>query len=449
MFNALNGLGGAGLLSPQTASESNTAVYLSFFISSFVGCGVINLCGVRYPSALACLTYALHTGSYIVYRHTYNGAFPVAAGAMMGMGAGVLWTSQGVVMVSYPRENQKGLFMAVFNVIFNAGGLVGAVVPFALDFYSKGLSDSVYIIIAGLQCMGALAALCLAAPGLVVRNDGSHATILQRNSAAQEILEVLRLFKNRWMLLLVPMYYTSNAYLAYQFIHFNGALFTLRTRAFNNILYWSSQIIGSLVLSALLDFSRWTRKTRGLSAVAAIFLTFNAVWACALLLQIRFTRGGSNTDYPGGQIDFLETPRAAGPIFLYFAMGVVDSWYQNMAYWIIGTLTSDSYITARYVGFYKGIQSLGAAISWQISAQNAGYMDQLIGNWILFGLSLPTVIYTVMHIKDRALDDQLVYLSPKGNMSNLISDSEMDLSLNTAMMTPRLPPARRYLGQII
>ncbi|KAJ1962055.1 hypothetical protein GGI12_002876 [Dipsacomyces acuminosporus] len=368
MFNALNGLGGAGQLDTRTTDNANTALYITFCIFSVAGGGIVNVFGVRYTTALACLTYALYTGSYIYYNHSKNGAFTITSGAILGIGAGILWTAQGVIMVSYPTDREKGKFISIFWIIFNLGGLIGGILPFAINFYHSGsLTDSVYAIFVVLEFVGSLTALSLAPPVRVIRDDGSHATIVKTPNAHKEFVEILKLFKNRWMLLLLPMSFTSNFFYAYQFSHYNGAIFTLRTRGFNNMLYWSSQIFGS------------------------------------------YTKDAEHTDYPGGLIDFLEIKRGGAPIALYFCMGLVDSWYQNMAYWIIGTLTNDARITARYVGFYKGIQSFGAAISWQIGARGVPFLIQVIVNWALLIFSLPTMAYTTFHIKDFAQDEWAIY----------------------------------------
>ncbi|KAJ2707938.1 hypothetical protein FB645_000287 [Coemansia sp. IMI 203386] len=452
MFNALNGLGGAGQLDTYTTNIANTALYATFCVFSIAGGGIVNVFGVRYTTSLSCLTYALYTGSYIYYNNTDNGTLTIVAGGILGIGAGILWTAQGVVMVSYPADAEKGKYISIFWVIFNLGGLVGGILPFAINFYHSGsLTDSVYALFVIFECAGAVAAMFLIPPARVVRDDGSHAIIVVATSSHREWLEVLKLFKNKWMLLLLPMSFTSNFFYGYQFSQYNAAIFTLRTRGFNNLMYWTSQIIGSYALSLLLDFSQWSRRRRGLCAVACMAVSFNIVWVGTFIIQRQYTKGGENTDYPGGPIDFLETSRASAPVTLYFFTGMVDAWYQNIAYWIIGALTGDAHITARYVGFYKGIQSLGAAISWQISAQEIHYMHQLIGNWALLVISLPTMVYTVMQIEDRALDDRLLS-SPytQHNDSSIFNDHfEWSALSAAAAMSPEALEKQKIHKDII
>jgi len=98
--------------------------------------------------------YALYIGSYLyvfrsypayamfIYHRAMNihpkaGGFVIAAGAILGICAGLLWTAQGSLMLSYPTEIQKGRFISIFWSIFNLGGVVGASVSLGLNFKSN------------------------------------------------------------------------------------------------------------------------------------------------------------------------------------------------------------------------------------------------------------------------------------------------------------------------
>lgn len=61
----------------------------------------------------------------------------IVAGAILGICAGLLWTAQGSLMLAYPTENQKGLFIGIFWSIFNLGGVVGAAVSLGQNFHSE------------------------------------------------------------------------------------------------------------------------------------------------------------------------------------------------------------------------------------------------------------------------------------------------------------------------
>jgi len=68
--------------------------------------------------------------------HPNAGGFVIAAGAILGICAGLLWTAQGSLMLAYPTENQKGRFISIFWSIFNLGAVVGASVAVGTNFNS-------------------------------------------------------------------------------------------------------------------------------------------------------------------------------------------------------------------------------------------------------------------------------------------------------------------------
>ncbi|KAI8319179.1 hypothetical protein GQ54DRAFT_299545 [Martensiomyces pterosporus] len=409
MFNALNGMGGGGQVDRTTGNNANTALYCTFIVFGILGGAIVNLFGVRWTIFGSGFTYALYSGSYIYLNHTGKGSFTIAAGALLGIGAGILWAAQGMIMVSYPREEEKGKYIAIFWVIFNMGGMLGGILPFAINYHSTkdSLSDGVYAAFVVLECLGACLGLALAPPSKVVRDDGSSVVMVKYTDVRKETIEILKLFLNPMMIGLLPMCFTSNFFYSYQFGPVNGSIFNIRTRGFNNIFYWGAQMFGAYALSFLLDNQNMSRKKRGLIAFGIVAVFFNVVWGGTLKLQLRYTHGPSATrptDYPGGLIDFLEHSRAAGPIILYLLYGVGDALYQNFAYWIIGSLTNDNQKLSRYAGFYKGIQSLGATVAWQLDAKNVSYLHQLIGNWVLLVISLFPMFYVVWTLKDHSED---------------------------------------------
>ena len=73
----------------------------------------------------------------VVNIHSEAGGFMIAAGALLGLCAGLLWTAQGSLMLAYPTEDQKGTFIGIFWAIFNLGGVVGASVSLGQNFHSE------------------------------------------------------------------------------------------------------------------------------------------------------------------------------------------------------------------------------------------------------------------------------------------------------------------------
>ncbi|KAJ1963638.1 hypothetical protein GGI12_001935 [Dipsacomyces acuminosporus] len=405
MFNALNGMGGGGQLDPKAGNNANTALYSTFVLFGVLGGGIVNLLGVRWTIFGSGFTYAFYSASYIYLNHTKSGALTIAAGALLGVGAGILWAAQGMIMVSYPKEEQKASYIAIFWVIFNLGGVVGALITFGMNFHSKAgsLSNAVYIVFVVLECIGAFLGLVLAPPSKVVRDDGTSVVLVKYTNVFRELVEIVKLFINPMMLALLPMCFTSNFFYSYQFDQINLGLFDLSTRGFNNIFYWGAQMVGAYLISLILDATRFTRKKRGLITFAIVTVVFNVIWGGCLAVHNKYPNGLKLNE----ALSYKNSSKSGGIIFLYFVCGIGDAIYQSLAYWIIGALTNDNQLLARYVGFYKGMQSLGGAISWQLGAKEVTVKNQLIANWVLLAISLPSMLYVIYNIKDRSEDAKM------------------------------------------
>lgn len=65
----------------------------------------------------------------------------------------------------------------------------------------------------------------------------------------------------------------------------------------------------------------------------------------------------------------------------------------------MGALSNDSEKTAYYAGFYKGIQSAGAAVAWRLDAYGTAYMSMLASSWALVQgsmvVAIPLVFFMV------------------------------------------------------
>jgi hypothetical protein len=57
-------------------------------------------------------------------------------------------------------------------------------------------------------------------------------------------------------------------------------------------------------------------------------------------------------------------------------------------YRFMGALSNSGRRSANYVGFYKGIQSAGAAVMASLDSRHLSYKKEFISNWVLLSVSL-------------------------------------------------------------
>lgn len=130
MFNALNGLGGGGQIEKNDYANNaaNCTLYATFAVVGFFAGTITNVLGIRVALSFGGLGYCVYVSSYLCFNHTQNLGYVIFAGLLLGCCAGVLWSAQGAIMMSYPPENLKGRYISWFWIIFNLGGVIGSLV---------------------------------------------------------------------------------------------------------------------------------------------------------------------------------------------------------------------------------------------------------------------------------------------------------------------------------
>ena len=169
-------------------------------------------------------------------------------------------------------------------------------------------------------------------PKFIVRQDGSRVIMIKHPSWKSEILGLFEVLRTDWyIVLLFPMFLASNWFYTYHFQDVNLAKFNIRTRALNNVLYWTCQIIGACVFGYALDSKRLRRRTRAKIGLVALFVLTMVIWGGGYAWQRTYTRAEvSPKNYV--KLDFKDHGYI-GPMFLYMFYGFFDAAWQTSVYW--------------------------------------------------------------------------------------------------------------------
>ena len=401
-FNALQGLGGAGQHDSTASAGANAALYATFAVFGYLGGAFFALFGARVLMALGGLTYAFYAAaSYISGVYEGLGWLYIIAGALLGVGASWIWVSQGALMLAYSpggsetSEGKRGYYIAMFWTIFNMGGLLGGFIQFGLNYHEANGSANLasYCVFIGVMIFGsALAAVCIVDPSQVVKEDGSRVVVTPPKSPREEFSDVAAVIFDKNMLLLFALFFGSNFFYTYMFDGVNGFMFNLRTRGLNSALYWAAQMAGAIFIGWVLDNKKYALGKRALIGLTILAVFMNVVYAMGCYLEYGVLDGFSKDHPMVDPIDFSEA-RFAYPFIVFVLYGLGDSMIQAYAYWVMGALAKDNtLLCARYTGFYKGAQSLGAAVSWALDIKEFGvpYVFQFWCCWVLFVAALPT-----------------------------------------------------------
>lgn len=157
----------------------------------------------------------------------------------------------------------------------------------------------------------------------VRRADGSHVVLMKHPTWQSELLGLWEVLQtDTYILLLFPMFFASNWFYTYHFSVVNLAKFNVRTRALNNTLYWTSQIIAALIFGFALDTKAARRTTKAKVALGVLSVLTMVVWGGGYAWQKQFTRAETAPkDYV--KMDWTSSGYI-GPMFLYMFYGFFD-----------------------------------------------------------------------------------------------------------------------------
>ncbi|GAC75375.1 uncharacterized conserved protein [Moesziomyces antarcticus T-34] len=402
LYNAQAGLGGGGQVNSEASNKAAIALYSTFAAVSFFAGTIHNKLGSRLTLGIGALGYCLYIGSFLSYNINQNEGFVVASGAILGVCASLLWTAQGALMLAYPTESQKGTFISVFWIIFNLGAVLGSAIELGLTYNSTAntVSNGTYAAFIVLTGLGAFVSAMLMNPAKMVRDDGTRVLVPSQTTWAKELKGLFILLKaDPWVVLMFPMFLASNWFYTWQFNDYNGVLFTLRTRSLNNLLYWLSQMVGSLAIGQILDNKRMSRRSRAWIGWSVVFVVMWAVWGGSYDVQKTYTR--ASIDAETKRIDFKDGGKYVGYVFLYIFSGVLDAIWQNLAYWLIGACSNDLSKLGYLAGFYKSMQSAGAAGAFAMDNDKHPFMTNLAVTW---GLCAAGMIFIIPVIALRVTE---------------------------------------------
>jgi len=149
--------------------------------------------------------------------------------------------------------------------------------------------------------MGSLIPLLMADPEKMIRTDGTKVTTPRQPSWKTEIYGLyIALRTDPLIVLLFPMFLASNWFYTWrksdyvpksflkldrltcsEFNDYNAALFNIRARSLNNLVYWVSQILGSVSIGLLLDQHQFRRRARAFAGwlILLVFVLIVHIWA--------------------------------------------------------------------------------------------------------------------------------------------------------------------------
>lgn len=367
--------------------------------------------------------YALYIGGLWAFQVHGTRWFLILSGGILGVTAALLWSAQGAIMMAYPLEKDKGRSFTLFWSIFQMGTIVGSAIALGIQANSTlpGVSTGVYLAFMIIMLTSIVTSWLLLPPHSVVRGDGTVVELEDAITPVQEFRELKKVLSDWRMWALFPMFFSSNYFYAYQ-----GAIVTVlfngRTRALVALLEGLGQVLGGIIIGQLTDNLPGGRRKRAIYSAVFVLVLNIIVWAAGLGFQVQFTR--ADKVVRGVPIPWdWHVGVAVGPIILLMVYYLADATYQGLAYYTMSSLSNEPFKLARMAGYYKGVQSAGAAISFGMDAVKVSYftpqtlrfsiiqqvlqtpyLGEHLLSWLMLLVSLPLCIWVLWGVRDTNYD---------------------------------------------
>lgn len=346
-------------------------------------------------------------------------------------------------MMSYPLEKDKGKAFGIFWAIFQLGSFIGAVIALAINIHSGSLnavSTATYIAFIIIAFVGIFSSFLVLPPNRVIRSDGTLVKLHAHTSVKEEVIGIFKLLKDWRMLALLPMFFASNYFYAYQG-SVNATVFDGPTRALNATLEGAGAIIGALMIGfGVLDAPYMARRTRGYVGLAVVSVLVITVWSVGLSWQVDFTRNYV-ADHNGHRLSYHDA-NYAGKGALYFFYYFSDACYQALAYWIMSALTNDPFKLARYAGLYKAVQSAGSAGSFGMDAVLTPLLNEHLASWIMMLVSFPLAFLVIRTIKETNYDEEEVVYVDENLKREVLAGHDVELAAQAELEKGRMGEER-------
>ena len=169
MSDAISNLGGGGLSTPYLANLASSLNYAAGVLVSLFGGPLINKFGIKWSCIIAAVAMPLAgSGYYVKARYgidwyllfsrvctLISPSFDsrlIIVKIIGGFASGFLYVGETTAMLSYPDQNDRGLFLGIWSAMRNSGSIVGGAINFSTNYTSSsagGIAWSTYLVFVG------------------------------------------------------------------------------------------------------------------------------------------------------------------------------------------------------------------------------------------------------------------------------------------------------------
>lgn len=400
MSDSISNLGGGGLASPYLSNLANALNYASGCLVTLAGGPLINKLGIKWSCLVAAVSFPLDGSSYYASAR-YGGAatwYLLFAKILGGLTSGFLYVGETTAMLSYPRPDDRGVYLGVWSAMRNSGSVIGGAINFATNYGADGAGGigwATYLVFVALECTGVAWALLLSPTARVRRRDGTPVPSTGPVTWRQEFDALWQHAQRRktWLVFL-PAFYsffyggTMGTYLS---LHFS-----VRARALSTLVVPIITILMVLAYGRFLDTKTRSQAQR---AWIAFGLWLVPQVACFVWVGVEYRKLGTGEE---AALDYLLDGRRWAEAYLpYLVIFTTGYWTQLSLYWILGTFSTDVKSSARTGGLFRAFETAGQAVSYAINS-NFGSDPRIpfYVNCAVLVLAIPCMVFLIRMVPE-------------------------------------------------
>ncbi|KAL4804969.1 major facilitator superfamily domain-containing protein [Aspergillus unguis] len=391
MSDAIAGLGGGGLASPQTSNIFNAINYALLAIVCFLGGPIVNKIGVKWALVLGAMSFPIQGSAYYCNSKFGNEWYLILSGAISGAGTACWYVAEAGCIMTLAPSGARGKYLALWIVSRNLGQLVGGAINLSknhVEGANDGVTPDTYVAFVIIECLALPFALLIAPFERVVRSDGTKIVTAETLSSKEEFKRIGKTMTSKLIILSAGWalwsFFYSGTWSTYL-----GTYFSVRARALSSLISPFFCIVGCFGLGYILDLKSLSQRRRAQIGLFVVVILNVGVYIWSIIMQTKF-----NANDPG-KIDWNDGLYAKS--FLpYFFVQTTGPFSQSYMYWLLSSFATDAQQNVRNGAAFRCIEAIGQAIAYGMNTQTES--SPLIGfivTFVLLGACLLPMIMLV------------------------------------------------------
>ncbi|KAF3386833.1 UNC93-like protein 2 [Penicillium rolfsii] len=397
MSDAITGLGGGGLATPQVSNITNAITYAMLAIFCFFGGPIVNKIGVKWALVIGAATFPIQGSAYYCNSKYGNQWYLIFSGAISGIGTACWYVAEAGAIMTLAPSGARGKYLALWIVSRNLGQLVGGAINLSKNHVKGadgGVTPNTYLAFVIIECIALPFALLITPFERVVRSDGTRIVTAETLSTKMELRRIARTMTSK-LVIFSALWALWSFFYGGTWSTYLGTYFSVRARALSSLISPFFCIVGCFGLGYILDMKHLSQRRRAQLGLYVVVILNVGVYIWSIIMQTKFDR------HDPGHIDWEDGlyPSSFLPYFFVQTTGPLS---QSYMYWLISSFATDAQENVRNGAAFRSIEAVGQAIAYGMNTQTTS--NPLVGFCVTFGLlaaALGPMIMLVNTTPDR------------------------------------------------